>query len=183
MKFRIRILSLISAVASVGVAVACAFVATESVATLNASPDKAGDAFLLMKDARTRAIVGIFGLAISVALILLAAAKCYYYVKVSSGDDEFYRARRSGIIFFACTSLIGSASFAGMAASGSFASFAVSFVSLSVCYAVCAASSVTELIVFSIRAASRRRAEPVRVCTNAEIKRELDSESVPPENP
>ena len=154
-----------------------AFAAFASAKILGTSPDYSQDTFILLKDTRMRAIAGVFGIIISVAVMLLDIAKGYYFVRLSTGDDENFGKNKSGTIFFTVLSGVAALIAMSLRIIGKFGSFEPYFIALAALYSVATILPVIQLALFAHENKKADNIVTIVSPTVEGIKRELDAEN------
>lgn len=174
---KIKILTLLTAFAAFAGAAVYIATAIISAKILGTSPDYSQDTFILLKDTRMRAIAGVFGIIISVAVMLLDIAKGYYFVRLSTGDDENFGRNKSGTIFFAVLSGVAALIAMSLRIIGKFGSFEPYFIALAALYSVATILPVIQLALFAHENKKTDNIVTIVSPTVEGIKRELDAES------
>lgn len=174
---KIKILTLLTAFAAFAGAAVYIATAIISAKILGTSPDYSQDTFILLKDTRMRAIAGVFGIIISVAVMLLDIAKGYYFVRLSTGDDENFGRNKSGTIFFAVLSGVAALIAMSLRIIGKFGSFEPYFIALAALYSVATILPVIQLALFAHENKKADNIVSIVSPTVEGIKRELDAEN------
>ena len=181
---KIKILTLLTAFAAFAGAAVYIATAIISAKILGTSPDYSQDTFILLqdtfillKDTRMRAIAGVFGIIISVAVMLLDIAKGYYFVRLSTGDDENFGKNKSGTIFFTVLSGVAALIAMSLRIIGKFGSFEPYFIALAALYSVATILPVIQLALFAHENKKTDNIVTIVSPTVEGIKRELDAEN------
>lgn len=174
---KIKILTLLTAFAAFAGAAVYIATAIISAKILGTSPDYSQDTFILLKDTRMRAIAGVFGIIISVAVMLLDIAKGYYFVRLSKGDDENFGRNKSGTIFFTVLSGVAALIAMSLRIIGKFGSFEPYFIALAALYSVATILPVIQLALFAHENKKTDNIVTIVSPTVEGIKRELDAEN------